>query len=288
MSLLIGIAVGAANRNLSVSDSLFADALVASGCRVVSVSWNECAISDLATCDAIVLRATWDYQDDPRGFSSWTRQIEEAGIRLFNSAALAAWNNDKRHTIELFDAGLPVPRTLDMERWQGSVADAADALGGDVVLKPTWGGDGIGVHRATSRSVDSVIAEVRAELPDRPLLMQPYLPSIKDGEWSLIFVAGQFCHAALKLPASEDFRANSRFGATRRLATPPKVAVDVAAQVLAFVGSAPLYARVDGVMANNNFICTELELTDPNLYLDLAPQTAERLAAETIRMTKER
>jgi glutathione synthase/RimK-type ligase-like ATP-grasp enzyme len=282
----IGIAVGAANPRLSASDRHFADALMGLGCAVVVVSWNQCAIDDLSTCDAIVLRATWDYQDDPCGFNRWTGQIEEAGIRLFNSATLTAWNNDKRHIIELFDAGLPVPPTLDMARWQGPVSTAADMLDGDVVLKPAWGGDGIGVYRATSCSAESVIAQIHAKLPGRPLLMQPYLPQIRDGEWSLIFVAGEFCHAVLKLPAAEDFRANGRFGATRRLATPPKVAIDTAAQVLSFVGSTPLYARVDGVMADNSFMCTELELTDPNLCLDLAPQTAARLAAETVRLTK--
>lgn len=153
-------------------------------------------------------------------------------------------------------------------------------------MKPAWGGDGIGVRRASASSLRAVIAEIRSEVPDRPLLMQRYVPEIEAGEWSLIFVAGRFRHAVLKQPAAGDFRVNSRFGGKRGRQMAPETAVASAALILSAVQPTPLYARVDGVIVDQRFVCIELELTDPNLYLDLAPDTAASLAEETVRLAR--
>jgi len=51
---------------------------------------------------------------------------------------------------------------------------------------------------------------------------------------------------------------------------------------MAFVGT-PLCGRVDGVMRAGAFVCTELELCDPDLHLHLAPEVATVLAAATLR-----
>jgi hypothetical protein len=41
----------------------------------------------------------------------------------------------------------------------------------------------------------------------------------------------------------------------------------------------PLYARVDGVSRNDAFLLTELELIEPNLFLESSPGAVDRLAA---------
>ena len=79
-----------------------------------------------------------------------------------------------------------------------------------------------------------------------------------------------------------EFRINSRFGPTIAAAEPPAAARSAAEKFMAFVG-APLCARVDGVMREDRFICTELELCDPDLHLHYAPEVATILAEATLR-----
>ena len=50
------------------------------------------------------------------------------------------------------------------------------------------------------------------------------------------------------------------------------------------LGEPLLCVRVDGVLRDENFICTELEPTDSDLHLHLADGSATRLAAATLSM----
>ena len=59
------------------------------------------------------------------------------------------------------------------------------------------------------------------------------------------------------------------------------VACGAAEKILTWLGQ-PLCARVDGVMRGDSFICTEIELTDPDLFLDQSPEAAHQLAAAAI------
>jgi hypothetical protein len=45
----------------------------------------------------------------------------------------------------------------------------------------------------------------------------------------------------------------------------------------------PLYARVDGVVADGRFVLRELEVNEPGLGLDLAPGSADRFAEALLR-----
>ncbi len=278
--MLIGLAVGNANPKLSVSDQMLADAFAALGARVAAPRWNGEPLAAFLDCDAVLLRGTWDYQADPAAFADWLRRLEDAGGRVFNSAALAIWNNDKRHIIELAARGAAVPRTIEVGH--AATADMVRELGGDVVVKPAWGGDGVGVRRVDAESVDAAIADILAEAPGRPLMVQPYLPEIAAGEWSLVFIGGEFAHAVLKRPAAGDFRVNSRFGGVRARAEPVGGIIEDAARILDLLPARPLYARIDGVVRAGSLLCTELELTDPGLYFDLAPESAGKLAVATL------
>ncbi|HWA48634.1 MAG TPA: hypothetical protein VG742_10190, partial [Dongiaceae bacterium] len=138
------------------------------------------------------------------------------------------------------------------------------------------------VRRADAASIHGVVAGIAAEVPGRPLMVQSYLPEIEEGEWSLIFLGGAFAHAVLKRPAPGEFRINSRFGGTRAAVSPPRAMIADGEHVASLLPEVPLYARIDGVMRDGRLLCTELELTDPNLYFDLAPESAQKLASLTL------
>jgi RimK family alpha-L-glutamate ligase len=88
------------------------------------------------------------------------RMLEQAGVRVVNSAIAIEHGVDKYYTAaRLHDAGLPTPRTVVAERFDDAV-EAFDALGGDVVVKPLFGSEGRGMVRVTD--VDSAYRVFRA------------------------------------------------------------------------------------------------------------------------------
>jgi hypothetical protein len=127
-------------------------------------------------------------------------------------------------------------------------------------------------------------------------MVQPYLGAVDQvGETALLYLAGEFAHSLRKGPVlSPDEVAPVRedaLGAAEAMYDPELVAAgkssaaerDVAARVLDYVadrfGSTPLYARVDLVPGPaGDPILMELELVEPNFYLNIHPESAERAA----------
>ena len=74
-------------------------------------------------------------------------RLEAAGTWSFNPArAIEAAVDKYLTTARLAAAGLPVPRTGVCQTVEDALA-GFDALGGDVVLKPLFGGEGRGIAR---------------------------------------------------------------------------------------------------------------------------------------------
>ena len=78
-----------------------------------------------------------------------------------------------------------------------------------------------------------------------------------------------------------EFRTNSRFSPQIDVVTAPEVAKAQAEWVMRWLGN-PLYGRVDGVMRDGQFLCTEVEVTEHDLFLHLSPYVAGLLAERTL------
>ncbi len=79
-----------------VDDDLAYTPLLDRGVQVRRVSWRDeqVAWSDF---DAVVVRSTWDYQDDPAAFLQTLARIDASGARLSNPLDLIRWNLDKTY-----------------------------------------------------------------------------------------------------------------------------------------------------------------------------------------------
>lgn len=263
---------------LSKSNQALAEALAAAGADVRTHAWNDRDQAPFSDVDLILLRQTWDYMDDPGGFAAWLIGRRRLGARILNAPDLAIWNNDKRTLTDLTGLGVATPATIPV--FLDEPADLAEIPTDKIVLKPAFGGSGIGVELATRGTFEEVFRALAAQHPGRPWLAQEYLPEIADGEWKLTCFDGAAAFAAHMVPAENEFRVNNRYGPQKRIAPPPEPAAKAAAAVAAWLGEEALCFRIDGVLRGDQFICTELELTDPDLHLHLADAMhAERLAA---------
>jgi glutathione synthase/RimK-type ligase-like ATP-grasp enzyme len=124
-------------------------------------------------------------------------------------------------------------------------------------------------------------------LADGAVLVQAFLEEVQTlGEWSLIFIGGEYSHAVLKTPGEGDFRVQEHLGGRVQAAEPPDRLVDQGGTILAEVSKEVLYARVDGVNRNGELVLMELELFEPSLFFDHAPRAAERFATAFERLAK--
>ena len=112
-------------------------------------------------------------------------------------------------------------------------------------------------------------------------MLQPYLPQIaSEGEYSFLFVDGQFSHALCKRPAEGDYRVQSLYGGTEEAVSPDGADLAAAQAVVdAIPFETPLYARIDMVRGiGNELLLMEAELIEPYLYPEQGPKLGLRLA----------
>lgn len=247
---------------------LLVRALADLGLRGSWVCWDDPAV-DWAS-GLVCVRSTWDYESRLAEFLGWARALPQA----LNGAGVFAWNTDKAYLVELAAAGVPVVPTVSVTGPDQLTA----AIGGfeEPLVKPRVGAGGRGVV---------VVSDGPADYGAGPWVVQPVVESVRtEGEHSLYMFDGHAVAQARKVPAAGELRVQEEYGG-RTLAVPldaevvelGRAAVVAAERIL---GQRLDYARVDAMrLADGRLVVSELEVTEPGLYLDVIPGNAAAFAA---------
>lgn len=225
--------------------------------------------ADWAAADLVAVRSTWDYQRRLEEFLGWADRV---GPRLLNGSDVFRWNTDKRYLVQLAGTEVPVLPTRAAATVD-EVSTAQDEFG-VVVAKPAVGASGVGVE---------VLAP--GELPARegPWVVQPLVESVRTtGESSVFVLDGQAVGQVDKRPADGEIRVHEEYGGSSAPAAvgadQGAVAVTAVAAATALLDADLAYARVDLLHHQGRWVLSELELTEPGLYLDVLPANADAFA----------
>jgi hypothetical protein len=265
---------------LSKDDLLAVEELRRRGATVEPAVWDDPGVR-WPLYDRVVLRSCWDYHLRPGEFLDWLDRMEREEIPLWNPAPVVRGNVDKAYLAGLAAAGIPVVPTAFLER--GEAVDLGALLDErgwtDVVVKPSVSASAFHTLRLGRGEEAAARAELEEMTAASRVLIQPFLPEVQtQGEWSLMFLLGEYSHAVLKRPGAGDFRVQAELGGS---ATPERPAAALIEQARAVVETIPgpwLYARVDGVEIGGTFTLMELELIEPSLFLATDPRAPARFA----------
>ena len=265
-------------RNLTKDDLILAAALERRGARVVPVVWTEIK-PDSLECDLLLVRSVWDYHLRPQDFMRW---IDATGSRMpvLNPPEMVRWNMDKRYLRQIETAGFTVPKTVFLD--EGTEADLAEVMRsggfGEAVVKPAISASAYETRRI-KQATPQQNEWLNAVLATRPMMVQEFIPEIQSGgEWSLIFAGMEFTHAAHKVPKPGDFRVQQEHGGLHKRGNPPKRALAMSQEILQRFAPEAAYCRVDLVMRGDYATLMELELIEPLLHFELAPEAADVMA----------
>lgn len=261
------------------------DALHEAGIDARPVAWDDSTF-DWSSCDAVIVRSTWDYHRHIDGFLHWLDDVSRV-TRLENPGDVLRWNIDKRYLAELGASGLPVIETLFVEPETVSWTEVVDAMAarGDVVVKPAVSAGSNDTQRhGTAVSARAHIDELLAR--GRVVMVQPYLDRVDaESETGLVYIDGEFSHAFSKGPmlaapgnAVGDLYLEEKIGARTPTATQRELGDRVMALLLERWDRL-LYARVDMLPTDNGPVIIEVELTEPSLYLHLDDGAPARFAS---------
>jgi glutathione synthase/RimK-type ligase-like ATP-grasp enzyme len=252
-----------------------------------AVIWDDESI-DWTTFDYLLFRNTWDYYQKEAAFNDWLQKIESLGIKTLNPIATIQQNKHKFYLKELENKGVLILPTIFLEKNSNKNLDAVLPKNWQkIVIKPAFSAGSYLTKLVDRSEIGSIQNEFQEHFITKDFLLQEFRPEIKElGETSFIFFNGIFSHAINKKPTEGDFRVQIQYGGKYTLLEPSIELINQAKQVLEQIPEKLLYARIDGIVKENQLHLMEIELIEPDLYFDIAIGSRERFVEAFLKVTE--
>ncbi|MGQ8364521.1 ATP-grasp domain-containing protein [Glaciecola sp. 1036] len=263
-----------------VYDDLVKPHLQKLGWQVEDVFWRNKTV-DYNQFDLVVVRSTWDYQQDSAAFLECLERIDDSTANLQNPLSLMRWNLSKAYLHALASAGVPVLPTIWAEGYsEAQILESFDQLNTpEIVIKPLISANADFTYRLSKKRFMEENPNLSEIFRVRPFMIQSFEPSIAEkGEYSLFYFAGQYSHAILKRPKAGDFRVQEEHGGQLEAITPTSDMLKLGALTLEALPTKTLYARVDMLETQRGLEIIEVELIEPSLYFNMDKNSALRFA----------
>lgn len=275
-------------------DQLLVNELRRRGHRVTAVVWGADTSRLAERFDRIIVRSPWDYMDSDdlrQGFLHWLKALAVTGVPVENDLPVMLWLMDKHYLLDFASVGVPIVPTQLIPAGGSFDLETFVERHGAAIIKPSVSAAGAGLEflpdRGTARSFQE---EFSRRCLRGAQLVQPFLPEIQtNGEWSLVYIGGQYSHGVHKAPAAGQILVHAERGGSLRFADPPAVVRQMGDQAAAVVPKAfahrgerccrmPLYLRIDIIETAAGALLSECEGVEPELFFRARPGSAARFA----------
>lgn len=262
-----------------VDDHPFHSELLSRNHVITILPWTS-SETDWSEFDAVLIRTTWDYTQNPPVFLKWAKQVSQV-TALLNSYPIIEWNINKRYLHKLHNLGVAIAPSF----WIEQPIDIREILNTEQhsrwFLKPIVGACAESTLRFERSEWKIAQTLINSKMNDGGMILQPYIQSVEtDGEWSIIMFDGEISHSVQKIPVEGDYRVQDDFGAKDHPVKAPTGLKELAYKVwqsLPFEEK-PLVARVDALYWNSTWVLNELELIEPSLFFRHGPKASAMLA----------
>ncbi len=276
-------------QDLSSYDFLLEKPLAKLGWKSHEISWRDKTVN-WSDFDVVIIRSTWDYQENCAAFLDVLDTIDRSDALLLNSLDLVRWNINKHYLRNLESSGVFIVPTLWEKNYSEALLTSAfDRFkSSEIIVKPCLSAGALDTFRITKNTPTTEHDKIVKLFNNREFMMQPFVPSVvTEGEYSLFFFNRIFSHAILKKPKPDEFRVQEEFGGQLLLITPDAELLNTAEDLFNHIPHKALYARLDFVKFDGKYAMMEAELIEPSLYFNMDSYAATKFAVEFNRFYKD-
>ncbi len=231
------------------------------------ISWEDSNYK-ITDYSAIILRSVWGYQNKYSEFKKWLLKVKELGIPMFNNPDIILDNIKKDKQFEILkNNDIPFINTKIIY----NIDDLYSCINDNFlsVVKPIISGSGENTFiidkenkksTVTLNQLERIYSKTLLE-SDNGIMVQPFIESVENGEFSCIYIDGKNTHNMLRFPGIFSSKKKPVF-----LPSLPEKVSELAEKVSILEEYKDyLYMRVDIVLHNNTPLIMEVELAEPDL-----------------------
>jgi glutathione synthase/RimK-type ligase-like ATP-grasp enzyme len=267
-------------KNFHTYDHMLVEPMKTMGWLTEEISWRNENVN-WSDYDAVIVRTTWDYQNDIEKFIKVLENINKS-THLENDFELMKWNMNKNYLFDLYEKGVKIVDTIWEKKFNSvnaySYFERLNTK--EIIIKPNISACADNTFRLTKENINEHLTDLEKIFALREFMVQPFLDNIiNEGEYSMFYFNGQLSHAVLKKPKDNDFRVQEEHGGIiSSIKISPEIK-EISESIINKLSVTPLYARVDLVRTiKNEFALMELELIEPSLYLNKDKDSSFRFA----------
>ena len=257
--------------NLNLSDQQLIPTLAKHNIIATAAIWDDKSIN-WTLFDYLLFRNTWDYYEKENQFNTWLNHIQSLGIKTLNAIEIIQKNKHKFYLRDFYNQGITILPTVFIEKTTTlNLAQIIPSHWKKAVIKPAFSAGSFQTQLFEVSQIEQINLQYQSIAQEKELLLQEYMPQIvTQGETSFIFFNKQFSHCVNKKPNEGDFRIQVQYGGKYTLIHPSQDLINQAQKIVNTFPDKLLYARVDGIIINNQLHLMEVECIEPDLYFNLS------------------
>ena len=273
--------------DLNPEDQKIIPALAQHNIQATAAIWSDKTIN-WSEFDYLVFRNTWDYFEKETEFKIWLNQIAQLEIKTLNPIVTIKQNIHKFYLREMEQQGITILPTVFIDKTNTlNLAELIPEHWKKAVIKPAFSAGSYLTEVFEKSEIQAINDKYKSIATEKELLLQEFMPEIQTlGETSFIFFNKKFSHAVNKKPVDGDFRVQSLFGGKYTLVHPSSKMILKAQKIVDTFQEDLLYARVDGILIDNELYLMEIECIEPDLYFNLSENAMERFVAEIVELIR--
>ena len=271
--------------NLNPEDQKIIPALAQHNIVASAAIWSDNTIN-WSEFDYLVFRNTWDYFEKETEFKIWLNQIEKLGIKTLNPIEIIKQNIHKFYLRDMEQQGITISPTVFIDKTDTlNLAELIPSHWKKAVIKPAFSAGSYLTEVFEVSQNQEISEKYKSIAAEKELLLQEFMPEIQTlGETSFIFFNKKFSHAVNKKPVDGDFRVQSLFGGKYNLVHPNPEMILKAQKVVDTFKENLLYARVDGILIDDELYLMEIECIEPDLYFNLSENSLGRFVEAIVKL----
>ncbi len=271
--------------NLLEAEQQIIPKLIENKIEAKAVIWDDPTIN-WKNFDVLIFRNTWDYYEKQIEFDAWLAKIEKIGIKTLNSISIINKNKHKFYLKDLEKLGIKILPTIFINKTENlNISSIIPNHWKKAVIKPAYSGGSYQTELFDINNIDKINQQYASIASEKELLLQEFMPEIKThGETSFIFFNKKFSHAVNKKPVNNDFRIQQQFGGIYSLIKADQKIIEKAQKIVNTFPEDLLYARVDGIIIENELHLMEIECLEPDLYFNLAEGSIDKFVESILEM----